>query len=307
MGTIEVEAGSGRNAVGFHVRKESVMVVVNTAKNRARDKYTFANINLLGKCNVDCFFCLGKDIEEILCKQNQLKLHFSEWPRFDEFLSMCAKEGIQNIYLTGQNTDPLIYQWLEELVHHIQEAGFCCGVRTNGFLALKEGNIKALQAMSEEVGYSIHTLNPITQKMILGRADVPDWRTILNIPGIRKVRVSMVLNRCNESEFFELLRFLSEFKQVRYIQVRRISTDTREQLLMPDMAAFERVYTKVREVFPLVRRFVTDAEEYEIYGKKVDFWRTVKTSANSLNYFTDGTISDLYFIIEGYLKYHKEQ
>ena len=282
------------------------MVLVNTAKNRQRDKYTFANINLLGKCNVDCFFCLGKDIEDILCKQNQLKVHYAEWLNFPAFLERCKAEGIQNIYLTGQNTDPLLYPWLQNLVHCIQSEGFSCGVRTNGFLALKPENIKALQAMQEEVGYSIHTLNPITQKMILGRSDVPLWQTILQIPDIKKVRVSLVVNRCNESEFFDILKFLSQFKQVRYIQVRRISTDTREKLLMPDMAAFERVYTKVREIFPLKRKFVSDAEEYEIYGKPVDFWRTVKTSANSINFFTDGTISDLYFIVEGYLKYHKE-
>lgn len=281
------------------------MALVNTAKNRSRDRYSFANINLLGKCNVDCFFCLGKDIEDILCKQNQMKVHFSKWLNFQEFLDRCRAENILNIYLTGQNTDPLMYPWLQDLVHFIQGQGFCCGVRTNGFLVLKEENIKALQSMQEEVGYSIHTLNPVTQKMILGRSWVPDWKTILTIPDIKKVRVSMVMNRCNESEFFDILRFLSDFKQVRYIQVRRISTDTREQLLMPDMAAFERVYTKVREVFPMKKRFVTDAEEYEIYGKSVNFWRTVKTSANSINYFTDGTISDMYFIIEGYLKNRK--
>ena len=281
------------------------MALVNTAKNRSRDRYSFANINLLGKCNVDCFFCLGKDIEDILCKQNQMKVHFSKWLNFQEFLDRCRAENILNIYFTGQNTDPLMYPWLQDLVHFIQGQGFCCGVRTNGFLVLKEENIKALQSMQEEVGYSIHTLNPVTQKMILGRSWVPDWKTILTIPDIKKVRVSMVMNRCNESEFFDILRFLSDFKQVRYIQVRRISTDTREQLLMPDMAAFERVYTKVREVFPMKKRFVTDAEEYEIYGKSVNFWRTVKTSANSINYFTDGTISDMYFIIEGYLKNRK--
>ena len=32
-------------------------------KNRNRQVPTFANINLLGKCNADCYFCLGKDIK----------------------------------------------------------------------------------------------------------------------------------------------------------------------------------------------------------------------------------------------------
>jgi hypothetical protein len=33
-------------------------------------------------------------------------------------------------------------------------------------------------------------------------------------------------------------------------------------------------------------------------------WRTVGTSVNSLNYFTDGTLSGEYFVIEGYSKQH---
>ena len=35
-------------------------------KNRNRKEYSFANINLLGNCNANCYFCLGKDIQEEL-------------------------------------------------------------------------------------------------------------------------------------------------------------------------------------------------------------------------------------------------
>lgn len=52
-------------------------MVVNNTKNWSRDAYTFANINLLGKCNIDRFFCLGKDIEAVFSKHNQLNDHFS--------------------------------------------------------------------------------------------------------------------------------------------------------------------------------------------------------------------------------------
>lgn len=44
------------------------------------------------------------------------------------------------------------------------------------------------------------------------------------------------------------------------------------------------------------------AERYQLYGKEVCFWRTVETCANSINYFTDGTISEEYFVVEGYMK-----
>ncbi|GAG80842.1 unnamed protein product, partial [marine sediment metagenome] len=44
------------------------------------------------------------------------------------------------------------------------------------------------------------------------------------------------------------------------------------------------------------------AQQHILFGKEVNFWRTVETNINSYNYFTDGTISDEYFIVEGYLK-----
>lgn len=48
------------------------------------------------------------------------------------------------------------------------------------------------------------------------------------------------------------------------------------------------------------------ADQYNLFGKEINFWRTVETNINSLNYFTDGTCSDEYFIVEGYLKYYNK-
>jgi hypothetical protein len=137
--------------------------------------------------------------------------------------------------------------------------------------------------------------------MILGRSDIPDWSRIL-AETTAPHRVSIVLNRCNRHEFFELLRMLATFPKIKYIQVRRVSTDRRLGILMPDMVAYEEVYTQVRDIFPLVERIHADAEVYSIFGKNVVFWRTVKTSIGSFNYFTDGTISEEYFVVEGYLR-----
>lgn len=278
--------------------------LMNTSKNRNRESYSFANINLLGKCNVDCFFCLGKDLEEELRPHNQLKTPVAELPNFDEFLAKCRKEGVTKIYVTGQNTDSLLYAHLEELIAYLHNKGFMVGLRTNGYLAGRKMSV--INQCDLSVGYSIHSLDPVTNKMIMDRSDLPDWDTI--IPATQNPRVSIVLTRCNEFEFFDLLRFTARFKgHLRYVQVRRPSTDTRVQLLTPDMAAYERVYTQVANIFgPPKKRLWGDAEVYEIYEQEVVFWRTVKTTVNSLNYFTDGTISDLYFVVEGYLKYREQ-
>ena len=77
------------------MNKNNSAPVSPLTKNRNRDLPSFANINLLGKCNVDCFFCLGKDIEQALFGKNQLNVHFSKWINFTQFLKACSDSKIQ--------------------------------------------------------------------------------------------------------------------------------------------------------------------------------------------------------------------
>ncbi len=254
-------------------------IPVNNSKNRDREDFSFANINLLGKCNVNCFFCLGKDIEDELSIHNQLNDYFLDWKNFYSFLSKCKENKIEKLYITGQNTDSLCYKYLNELVDYLQEQGFMVGMRTNGYLAHK--NMEAINKCDCNVGYSIHSLNPVTNKMIMDRSDIPDWDEI--IPKTKNCRVSIVVNRYNSSEFWNLLQYISKFDNVKYIQIRRISTDTRLEYLSPDIVEYEKLYTEVSKIFPLKEKLWGDAEVYDIYGKDVVFWRTVKTSINSIN------------------------
>jgi len=275
-------------------------MIVNLDKNRKRDPFSFANINLLGKCNVRCYFCLGEDIRELLSQHNQLKTPFTQWKNFDEFIARCRKYDIKKIYVTGQNTDSLLYEYLDELVEYLHKEGFGVGLRTNGYMAPYW--MDTINKCDLSVGYSIHSLTPLVNKMILGVDGVPEWDKI--IPATKNCRVQIVVTRCNRHEVLPLIRKIAEFKNVKYIQLRRVSTETRVDILMPDMVAYEQTYTLIREAFPLKGRLWQDAEIYEIAGKDVCMWRTVKTSVNSINYFTDGTLSDEYFIVEGYLRHH---
>ena len=273
-------------------------LLVNTAKQRDREPPCFANINLLGHCNVRCYFCLGEDIADQLAPHDQRKVHFLDWRNFEAFLAECHGSGIKKVYVTGQNTDSLIYEHLDALIAHLQGRGFRVGLRTNGYEAA--GMLDVINRCNCSVGYSIHSLRKTTNRMILGRSDRPDWETI--IPGTEHPRVSIVLNRCNRFEFWELLRYLRQFPNVRYVQVRRVSTDTRVDELAPDIIAYEQVYTDVRQIFPVKQTLWGDADVFDIYGMDVVFWRTVKTTVNSFNYFTDGTCSKSYFVVEGYLE-----
>ena len=267
-------------------------------KNRDRKKFTFANINLLGCCNADCYFCLGKDIKEELEGKNQLGIHFSKWLNFEHFLSQCKENEIKKLYFTGQTADGLQYKYLSEIIDYLQNDGFLVGVRTNGYLAMQK--MDCICKMKDEIGYSIHTLSPEKNKLIMGKSYLPDWNTIIPASG-DNVRVAIVLNRYNINEFDDLIKFISKFDNVRYIQVRRISTDTRFEQLKEDIELYEEFYSKFAKEHEQTGSFYL-AQQYKLYGKEVNFWRTVETNCNSLNYFTDGTCSNEYFIVEGYLK-----
>lgn len=275
-------------------------------KNRNREAYSFANINLLGKCNAKCFFCLGEDIPELLTLHNQVNIHFSQWNNFTAFLDKCRFEGIQNIYITGQNTDSLLYRHLEELIDHLQALGFKVGIRTNGYLFEKNPDlIRVANKCKASVGMSIHSLDPETNYKIMGRKHIPDWKNI--IPQLKQVRVAIVVNRYNWKEFFSIVSTIAYYNilgkgNIKYVQARRISTDTRYDQFKEDIDIYENFLDNtIAKNFPRVGVFYT-ADVYKIAGMEVSFWRTVQTSVNSVNYFTDGTISGDYFVVEGYVK-----
>jgi len=264
-------------------------------KNRERGFPTFANINLLGKCNVDCYFCLGKDIPDLLNKHDQTQVHFNDWKNFEPFLAACKEKGIQKIYITGQNTDALVYKFVEELIDMLKERGFKVGMRTNGYLAPRK--MAAVNKCNLSVGYSIHTLDPEMNCYIMKRRDIPNWEQI--IPATNGPRVQIVVNRYNKDEFIDLVKYAAKFPNVKYIQARRICTDTRAEELAEDVRVYEDIFDQVSQTYQNCGNYHT-AEIFDMFGKPVCFWRTVKTTVNSFNYFTDGTFDKGYFVVEGY-------
>ncbi|KKN28183.1 hypothetical protein LCGC14_0856840 [marine sediment metagenome] len=272
-----------------------------------RAKPSFANINLLGKCNVKCFFCLGEDIPQYLGKYNQLKTEFYNWPNFGDFLTLCKKEGITNLYITGQNTDALLYKHLWSLITNLQalDMGFDVGIRTNGYMFEKNMElVKTANLCRRSVGVSIHTLIPQVNEKIMGRDHIPDWDLLL--PLFHNLRVSIVVNRYNVGEIPDILLYLKQFPNIRYVQLRRISTDTRSDKLSQDQDVFNnlaRIFEKCGEDgdYKILEPFY-GAKRYFAFGHEIVLWPTVSTSIGSFNYFTDGTISKKYFVIEGYLK-----
>ena len=144
-------------------------------KNRNREKPTFANINLQGPCNLKCYFCIGCDFQSKI-DDNYLNTHFTEWKNLDEYLMLLKRDGINKIYLTGQNTDPLLYKYLDELIEYLEMAGFTVGVRTNGLVA--NGKMEAINKLNGTISFSIHSLNPDTNELITGSRTIPNFKEL---------------------------------------------------------------------------------------------------------------------------------
>lgn len=276
--------------------------IMLSQKNYNRSKYSFANINFLDKCNLDCFFCLGKDLEEEFTKYSTLNIHYKDLPNLDKYLEFLKENDIKQIYLTGQNTDPLLYEYLQEFIDYLQNNDFFVGIRTNGIKAIEKMTIlnKFNTCMGDAVGYSIISLHSDIHKKICGTSKIPDWSKIFEMTQV-PYRVSVVINIYNQHEIEDIIQFVCNYKS-QYIQLRRISTDTRYELLKPDIEAYYTVKDRM-----LNRNISTTVYEKAkviqgVYPVDVVFWETVSTTANSMNYFTNGVISTEYFIIEGYLK-----
>lgn len=269
-----------------------------------RSKYTFANINFLDRCNLDCKFCLGKDVQKHIKSERSLNKHFRHFPNLVPYLNLLIDNNIQQIYLTGLNTDPLLYKYLKSFIDYLYEWEFYVGIRTNGLQAQKKINVinTCSTCREDAVGYTILTFSPTRLKQMTGRTVIPAWDWILKHTKV-PYRVSIVVTRDNITEVEHMIRALAYYRKygLKYIQLRKVATETRTRMFKKDWEVFETLATELKTAYKIKRKYET-AEIISMYDVDVVLWRTIHTTANSMNYFTNGVITGMYEIINGYLR-----
>ena len=252
----------------------------------------YGEILFVGKCNFSCFYCLGHEMHEsTMC--NTLNTHFQEWPNFDKWLDSLKANNVKTIYLSSTNSEPLLYMYLSELIDFLQDIGFNVGIRTNASL-----DTTICNKCKEEISLSLQSLNPVTFEKITGVKLTFDF--IENLKKIIKdnVRVSIVVNRYNKNEIFDMINKLKDFN-IRYVQLRQCykyyETD-----IQPDIDAFNEVKNKLNS-FPIKGHF-NESVIYDVNGLSVSIWETIfkKESISSSNYWTNGIVTDNNLLVEGY-------
>ena len=158
----------------------------------------FGNIHFSGPCNKACYFCIGQHMMALDGENN-----LSEWPLagMDKFLKSCHSRGVDDVNLTGTNTDPSLYRHLPQLVDHLRDHGFTVGVRTNGIAPLDWG-------LFDQVSVSFPSHEPAVYEKMMGSGPMPDMDWIARtFRG--DLRVNIVLGPENWGSVVETIRWLA--------------------------------------------------------------------------------------------------
>jgi molybdenum cofactor biosynthesis enzyme MoaA len=96
--------------------------------------YDFANILFAGPCNLRCPYCIGRQIDPGLNRDN-----LNDFPlrNLDRFVHLLQSNYVTDIILTGTTTDPQLYRHQTRLLAWLraQIPGAHVALHTNGQLA----------------------------------------------------------------------------------------------------------------------------------------------------------------------------
>lgn len=253
----------------------------------------YGEILFVGTCNLQCFYCLGHEMHDST-KENTLNTHFLEWPNFKKWLDELHQYGTKTIYLSSTNSEPMLYIYISELIDYLQNDGFNVGIRTNASIDRPEIYDKC----KEEVSLSLQSLYSTTFYKITNVSLNFDFLKTLSHIKNDKLRVTIVVNRYNYLEVFEMLEKLKEFN-LKYVQLRQCykyyETD-----IEPDIFAFNYIMDQLKK-YPVKGNF-NESIIYDYKGLPVSVWETVfkKSSISSSNYWTNGVITHNNLLVEGY-------
>jgi len=231
----------------------------------------FGNIHFSGPCNRSCYFCIGQHMMELDPINN-----LGEWPpkNLREFIKACRVNGVKDVYLTGTNTDPIMYDNLEALTSLLAGHRFKVGVRTNG-----ASHIHRLEFF-DKASISIPSFDVDIYRSMMGSGEPPDLKDLK----CRDVKINVVLGPENKNNVFQTIRKIASYGILK--------VNLREPYGQPNVGDPLRDYLPLRHTYGM--------PVYSIFGAEVTYWDVHYAEVNSVNLFADGTISEDYAITRRY-------
>jgi MoaA/NifB/PqqE/SkfB family radical SAM enzyme len=251
-------------------------------------QYDFANILFAGPCNLRCPYCIGRQVNPALNRNN-----LNEFPlrNLDQFVEHLRQHQVTEIVFTGTTTDPQLYRHEARLLAWLREhlppparhaSGVGEGVRyslhTNGQLALRKMDVFN---QYDRVCISFPSFEPHTYHKLMGAPRVPNLAEIVRQAQI-PVKISCVINEHNIGELDEFLERCGAMG-IKRLVLRQLYGDLRQWDILPQLTPIS---------------FYRRNPVYDYDGMEVTYWRFDQTTSSSLNLFSDGTISSNYLLTQ---------
>ncbi len=240
------------------------------------NRYDFANILFAGPCNLHCPFCIGRQIDPALSRNN-----LDEFPprNLEVFVGLVMKYGITEIVFTGTTTDPQLYRHEARLLSWLRgrlPAQTRYSLHTNGLLALRKMEVFNCY---DRVSISFPSFDPSTFRAMTGCGQMPDLAAILRQVRV-PVKLSCVITEHNASQVDEFLRRCKSLG-VKRVVFRKLYGETRQWLILGGL----RPQSAYR-----------GNPVYDYDGMQVTYWDFCQTTSASLNLFSNGVISSHYLL-----------
>ncbi len=241
----------------------------------------FGNIHLSGPCNRSCYFCIG---QHMMALDGLNNLDRFPLDNINGFVDLCILRNISDVYLTGTNTEPMLYKHHRLLVNFLRERipNVKLGIRSNGIAVPKNLDIWKLY---DKASVTICSINPEINMAMMGGAPA-DIKSIQDVSGDMDIKVNIVLGPENRSDVLDTLHYLAKSG------VRRVNL--REPYGQPHVGdpLNEKGLPKTADVYGM--------PTYCIDGMDATYWDVHYVEVDSVNLYANGRLSELYPITKGH-------
>jgi len=243
----------------------------------------FGNIHLSGPCNRACYFCVGQFMMALDSLNN---LDTFPLKNLDTFVAQLVEKGVDEVNVTGSNTDPLLYkhtlQLKQYLLRYIPNLKF--GIRTNGVLSLPRFDIMDLY---DKGSISVTTFNKDLYVKTMGMGTPPPLAEIAKRFAPRRLKTNVVLcpETVSSDDIFNTLAVCKD-AGIKVVNLR----EPYGQPHIGDPCAGKLSLKGIHLGMPF----------YDYHGVEVTYWDVHYVEVESINLYANGVISTTYPVTKGH-------
>ena len=250
--------------------------------SKGQFNHWFANIHLSGPCNRSCYFCIGQymmalDSYNIL---NKFPLN-----GIDNFINECLDRNINEINMTGTNTDPMLYKHTDKLRNYLDKN------INNLYFKIRTNAVKPnydLFKLYDGGSVTICSFDNDIYKNMMGQGKPPNiYKIIDNTKHWKDLKINIVLGEENyQYDIFNTLKILDSIGVP-------LKVNLREPYGQPHIG-------NPLENFYVVNKWVYGNPCYIFNNIYVTYWDVHYTEVESVNLYANGHVSTTYPITKGH-------